>query len=317
MHRGSVPHVGCRSRSKGYSRISHNISRAFIERDSAGWQSGFMAQHESSILPLVAAAVASACFGASEVATRWIVGDAEPSVLAFLRYLIATACLALPMWALRRPGVDRQDRLPVGFLGVIFFGIFPWSFSAALLHLSAATGALILGLIPVLTMLLARLTGTESLPPSKLAGVALTVCGVALAFGTISNENENAWLGATLMLLSATCAAIYNVFSRRYIARGKPVSVASLALFLGTVGGALSFPLWTWALGRISSTQVAVFITLNPITAALLAMTMLDESPGAAFVPGLLAVGMGIALVNRREPAAVLRPTIIASGRDR
>lgn len=308
-----------------------------------------MAQQESSILPMTAAALASACFGASVVATRWIVGDAEPSVLAFLRYLVATACLALPMWALRRPGVHRQDRLPVCFLGVIFFGIFPWSFSAALLHLSAATGALILGLIPVLTMLLARLTGTEALTPSKLAGVALTVCGVGLAFGTISSEAENAWLGAALMLLSASCAAIYNVYSRRYIAKATPVSVAALAmaagtlflapwawnagvatalpaftaanwltvLFLGTVGGALGFALWTWALGRISSTQVAVFITLNPITAALLAMTMLGESPGAAFVPGLLAVGVGIALVNRREPAAVLGPTLIASGRDR
>jgi drug/metabolite transporter (DMT)-like permease len=148
------------------------------------------------------------------------------------------------------------------------------------------------------------------------------------------------------MLLAAACAAVYNVFSRPYISRSGPLSVASMgmsagALFLapwavaatmasgtpglsaqgwlgvaalGTVGGALGFSLWTWALGRISPTRVAVFITLNPATAALLGLLVLGESPGVAFLPGLVVVGLGIALVSRKTGLTLARPEPLPRG---
>jgi hypothetical protein len=43
-----------------------------------------------------------------------------------------------------------------------------------------------------------------------------------------------------------------------------------LVVFLGVLGGAAAFLLWTWALSRITPTQVAVYVNLNPIVAALL-----------------------------------------------
>lgn len=300
-----------------------------------------LAASAANLMPPLAAVTASVCFGAAVVVTRWVIGETDAITLAFLRYLIATACLAVPLWAMRKAGVPPGDRWPVCILGVVFFGIFPWSFSAALESLSAATGALILGLIPVLTLLLGCLSGREAVTPGKLAGVSLTVAGVVLAFGVADQDLQTSWTGGALMLLAAACAATYNVFSRPYIARSTPLAVASLgmgagALFLapwaaasavwsglpafsaqgwlavaalGTLGGALGFSLWIWALGRISPTRVAVFITLNPATAALLGLLMLGESPGPAFLPGLVAVGVGIALVNRQGNSRLPRPS--------
>ncbi|HZB11192.1 MAG TPA: EamA family transporter, partial [Rubrobacter sp.] len=40
-----------------------------------------------------------------------------------------------------------------------------------------------------------------------------------------------------------------------------------LLVFLGVFGGALGFFLWTFALSRLTPTQVAVYINLNPLVA--------------------------------------------------
>ena len=91
----------------------------------------------------MAATAACICFGAAVVATRFVVAQTTPVVLAFLRYVIATVCmLALLRRSAFRP-METRDRWQVALLGVLFFGVFPWSFSASLTHLPTATVALV------------------------------------------------------------------------------------------------------------------------------------------------------------------------------
>jgi drug/metabolite transporter (DMT)-like permease len=52
------------------------------------------------------------------------------------------------------------------------------------------------------------------------------------------------------------------------------------------------------ALSRLTPTQVAVFVNLNPIVAALLAILLLDERRSALFLVGFAAVVIGVLLVN-------------------
>jgi len=69
-------------------------------------------------------------------------------------------------------------------------------------------------------------------------------------------------------------------------------------VFLGVLGGSAAFLLWTWALSRLTPTQVAVYVNLNPIVAALLAILLLGERRSLLFVAGFLAVVTGVLLVN-------------------
>ena len=64
------------------------------------------------------------------------------------------------------------------------------------------------------------------------------------------------------------------------------------------LGGSAAFLLWTWALSRLTPTQVAVYVNLNPIVAALLAIVLLGERRSLPFVVGFLAVVAGVLLVN-------------------
>jgi drug/metabolite transporter (DMT)-like permease len=71
-------------------------------------------------------------------------------------------------------------------------------------------------------------------------------------------------------------------------------------LFLGIFGGAIGYFLWTFALTRLSPTQVAVFVNLNPMIATLLGATLLAEKLTGIFIAGFAAVLAGVLLVNLR-----------------
>ena len=129
----------------------------------------------------LAASVACLCFGASVVATRFVVGQTSPVVLACLRYAIASVCMIALFRAQAFPRMPARDRLTIAALGVIFFGIFPWSFSASLTHLPSAQVALIVATNPLVTLLLSRLRGVERITPRAMAGQLLAFAGLALA----------------------------------------------------------------------------------------------------------------------------------------
>lgn len=288
----------------------------------------------------LAAALAAVCFGASVVATRFVVGETQPLSLAFLRYCIGAACL-LPVASgvLRRTVVARRDLLAIAVMGAIFFGLFPWTFSAALTHSPSSRVAIILATMPLVTLLVSRLRGYDTITLPKLAGQLLAFGGLWIALhpsGVATPAAPDAWKGDALAGLTALIGACFNVFSRPYLKRYPSLLVTALAMvagvlflaplaavqgvfshaphftpagwaalvFLGTLGGAFSFGLWNWALERSTPSRVAVFITLNPITAVMLGTLVLREPVTSRFVVGLAAVLAGI-LVASRRPRAV------------
>jgi drug/metabolite transporter (DMT)-like permease len=75
-------------------------------------------------------------------------------------------------------------------------------------------------------------------------------------------------------------------------------SLTALVVFLGIPGGAIAFALWTAALTRLAPTQVAVYINLNPIVAAMLGVLLLSERATLVFILSFAAVISGVLLVN-------------------
>jgi len=80
---------------------------------------------------------------------------------------------------------------------VLYFGLFPWCISAAMQYTTASQGAIVLSSVPALTLLLARVTGTETLSAGKSFGVLFAILGAATAFGGMRGVHlgGHAWLG--------------------------------------------------------------------------------------------------------------------------
>jgi drug/metabolite transporter (DMT)-like permease len=117
-----------------------------------------------------------------------------------------------------------------------------------------------------------------------------------------SSENrlERVVLGTLLLLPPALVEGLVRVLPQL---DGQTVA---LLVFLGVFGGAFGFFLWTFALTRLTPTQVAVHISLNPLVAMVLAAALLAERLTIMFVAGFFAVLLGVLSVNwpKRTPAA-------------
>jgi drug/metabolite transporter (DMT)-like permease len=276
----------------------------------------------------VTIALVSSCLGGSAAAiTRYLVGNADPITLAILRWGIGFACLLPTALCLRVRWPPRRDWLAVAVLGLCFFGLFFVLYNIAIGFTTAARASLALATLPLHTMVIAALLGIEPLTWRKSAGVCVAVLGVmaALAYG-LSAAPPGAWRGELIMTGAVLCMAFYNVWSRPFIQRssalgfltvGMGAGAAALILvgaltgslavlrgfgaphwiagiYLGVGGGALAFILWVMALERATPTRVASTMTVNPITAGLLATQLVGEPITVNLVAGLGAVFAGI-----------------------
>jgi drug/metabolite transporter (DMT)-like permease len=294
--------------------------------------------------------VAAALFGASVVAVRVAVQDVPPLSLAVLRFgqggLLLVVVLLL-VGGRGMPRVEYRDLPLLVLLGAVLFAVFPVTFNASLRLIGASRGALLLATIPLWSALLARIARSERLVPRQVVGVFLSLGGVGLALveGGVGRQGGLETLaGDALMLVTALCGAAYAVLAQRAFARYGALTVTTYAMVLGTLlllpfglaeglvgilprldgqtvallaflgvfGGALGFFLWTFALTRLTPTQVAVYINLNPLVAMVLAAALLSERLTVAFAAGFGLVLLGVLLVNwpkrtgQRPSAAVV-----------
>lgn len=288
----------------------------------------------SEIWGVLAAVFSSALGGASIGATRYLKGVVDPLALGSLRFGIGFVLL-LPLGVLKGSGWPRRADWPgTAALGLLFFGLFPILFNASLQFTTAARGALALSTLPLLTMLAASALHVESLTLRKTAGVLIAMSGVALALASgLSMAPAGAWRGDLLMMAAALCMALYNVWSKAFIRRSGPIPFTSCAmgagavcliaisamtgsfaplagldtgqwlaiLFLGALGGALTFYLWAVALERTTPTKVAISVTVNPVVASVIGALILSEPVGWTQLSGIAAVALGIAVATARK----------------
>ena len=267
------------------------------------------------------------------VATRFVVDQTGPASLALLRYAIGFLCLLPIALATPRPRFAGRDLVPIALLGIAQFGILIALLNFGLRVVPAGRAAVIFALLPLLTMLLAAALGHERLGVAKAAGVVLTIAGVALALGekAVHGAGEpQEWLGEAAVLGSALSGAVCSVLYRPYVRRYPTVPVSAVAmlasvaflaalaagegffagwpsfttagwaavLFIGVSSG-VGYFLWLWALGNAPATEVTVFLSLSPFTAAALGALLLSERVTTPLAVGLICVGVGLWLAHR------------------
>lgn len=292
-------------------------------------------------LALLAAAATGVQVGAAIVASRFVVAEVPPLTLALLRYAIGFACL-LPFFlkSFMAPALSGQSRaalkniatadwLAMAALGTGQFAVLIALLNFGLQHIGAGQAALIFSLFPLLTLLLSGALGRERISAALLAGVLLSISGVALSlWPKLQTPHPGHWWGEAAVLASAGVGALCSVLYRPYLQRYPTLAVSSFAmlvsvLFLGLLALTENWPArvmalglqswtvvaligissgigyfwWLYALKHESPTRVTVFLALNPLTAALLGVLFLGEalSPWSAAAIFLIASGLWLA----------------------
>jgi drug/metabolite transporter (DMT)-like permease len=285
----------------------------------------------------VGVAVLSCSFGAgAAVATRYLIGSADPFTLAAIRFGGGFVCV-LPLALLLRAQWPRHADWPaVAGLGFMFYALFFVFYNVALSLTTVARGTLALSTLPMMTMVVGALLGIEPLSTRKTAGVLIAMSGVAMALASgVRNAPPGAWRGDLVMAGATLCMAFYSVWSRPFIKRssalgfltagmgaggialvvfsllsGDAARIATFSLsqgiaafYLAAGGGALAFFLWVYALQHASPTRVTNTMTVNPLIASLSAAVILDEPITFNLIAGLIAVFAGLWIATSEAPS--------------
>ncbi len=205
------------------------------------------------------------------------------------------------------------------------------------LTLTTATDAQMLQTAgPAITLLIAILLRRESSSPGKWAGIGLAASGVLYLVGM--DFGSGSGVGNLLALLNVASFSLYLVVSRRMVQRYDPLTVTTWLFVFGAAGiapwglpsllaetGPVSGTTWAvmawivvlptvlayylnvWALKRVESSVVAIYVYLQPVVTALLAGPVLGERLSPRLLPAAGLIFAGVALTAWSGRRARLR----------
>lgn len=290
------------------------------------------------------ASLATTLGGFTVVLTRLIIAESDSFSFAAVRYGLAALFLLIILVASRRiPRISGRDLAWLTVFGVIMFSGFPFFMTRALEDTTAARGALMFATIPLLTIAIGSIFRVERMTIRKVIGIVIAIGGSTLVLGeNVSAAAPNALRGDGFMFLAMLSAAIFNVFSPRYLARYGNLPVVVYTMLVGSAAlvglalafgrpfsGSLDFDLQGWfimfllaipgaalmnfvwgrSLQLITPTQATITIGLNPVTALFLGAWVLSEPITFRILSGvaLLIIAIIVTTSDTRDSPAKAR----------
>ena len=287
-----------------------------------------MSTRYSRTLPGAAAAAITVVFwGSAFAGIRAGLHSYSPTHLALLRFLSASAALAL---IVARPGMRRpvlRDVPLVVLLGLLGFAFYNIALNIGEQSIPSGPAALLIQTLPVWTALAAITFLGERLRTWGWVGIAVSFAGaLVIALGKGSGITLS-W-GAGLILLASVSASAYNIIQKSMLDRYRPLEITTWAIWAGTLlllpfaGGlvgevraaptadtlavvylgvgpaALAYVTWAVVLSRLPASRASSILFVVPVIAFLVGWVWLGEAPTLEdLAGGILAMG-GVALVN-------------------
>lgn len=278
------------------------------------------------------------------IATKVGVTNSPPLTLLATRFLAAALIMALFATILRLPlpkGKAAWGRLAV--FGMLNSAIYLGFNYEALRYLSAGMGAIISATNPLILALVAPFVLRERLTWGRALGLLLGFGGVLFVMAARLNSTSHLdTLGGMLIsFIGTTCLVGATLVYKRYAPSEHPFVVN--AVQLGTAGLVLLIPvfllehpqnvhingplvwsflylvlvisigaslLWFWLLKQGEASAVSSYYFLTPIAGLALSALLLREPFGLRDALGLVAVALGIALINRPVRSPLLQSPV-------
>ncbi len=286
-----------------------------------------------------AGAAWSSIFGFSFLVTKGALEAWTPFELLFLRFTLASLVLSV----LARLGFLRLSYRGKPFGTLVLLCLFqPLLYFACetfgLRETASSTAGLILGALPAAVAALSVPMLKEKLAPRQVAGLVLSVAGVALIVlagsGGGAGHRADSLLGILLIVGAVVSAAFYNIYSRRASSSYSPaettfammvsgaVSFGILALgarlakgtegilaratpsawmavaYLGVLSSVVAFFLVNLTLQKLKASQSAVFGTLTTLVALAAGVLFRGEFAGPLQLAGAAMIIGGVWATN-------------------
>ena len=277
-------------------------------------------------------------WGGTFIAGRILAEEVGPYSASFLRFAVATLCLAAFTIRIedRFPRVDGRrigGLVLLAMTGVFAYNIF---FFTGLQTVEAGRAAVIIACNPVFIALFSALLFGEKLGPAALAGILLSVSGAltVITRGRLDQLGAGGFgLGEALIFGCVLSWVAFSLIGKKVLSGLTPlvsilyaVAIGTLALlvpairegmlahlagysavswlaiaYLGFFGTALGFVWYYQGIKAIGPTRAGLFINFVPISAVVMAFVILGESITPSLFIGTTLVICGVYLTNQRK----------------
>lgn len=276
-------------------------------------------------------------WGGTFTSARLLGGELDPSVSAFLRFLISSLVLLTLLYFKEGfPKMTKQIWLPIigmGLTGIAMYNLF---FFYGLAHGEAGRGSMITATNPLITAVGAAFIFKERFTAIRVLGFVLCVVGASIIisrgdFSALFNEGMG--IGELAFIGCAFSWAIYTLIGRLVghqlsslatIAYASSVgtvvlfffalnadlasAIANISvkasvnlLFLSVVATVIGFVWFQDGVKVLGAAKAAVFIYFMPVSAVFWAYVILDEHFTLMLAMGAGLVISGIYLVNKKD----------------
>lgn len=253
--------------------------------------------------------------------------------LAFNSARIALATLVLWSIVLVRGSAlpIRRDVLALLALGMLGNGLYQVCFVEGLARTRASDTALVLAASPAFMAIIARLRGVERTGWRGVAGIALSLAGIALVVSAApSGAGSSTMPGYALTILACLCWALYTVLLKPYTERIDGLTLSALTMtggllpmvaigapsLLATPWGAagarawiavaysgvmalvVAYLFWYRGVRVLGPTRASMYANLQPLFAIAVAWAVLGEAPRAMQIAGAAAIMTGLLLTR-------------------
>lgn len=253
--------------------------------------------------------------------------------ISFWRALVASATLYIfkklkhPESHIRKE--DRKTFLIAGTSGVFLYFIFQ---NTGLRYISASLTSILLGLVPILTMIVDARLSKQNLSLVKIGSVFISFTGVCLIVGfETGNSLRNIIIGSSLILMSVLSWVLYTFTTKSLSKNYSPVTIlfyqtlvgtvllgllipfnwtnplkAPMAanmnlVYLGIICSAVAYTLYNFSLEYLNPTVCNIFINLLPAISIVTGVVVLDETITAIQIFGTSLILFSIYLITKNS----------------
>jgi drug/metabolite transporter (DMT)-like permease len=279
-------------------------------------------------------------FGTTLIASRFSVGQFEPSTYIALRLILASfgyICIYLFSVRGRKWPTDRNLWRHGALLGVFGTAV-PMNFIVmSLQYQSSGMTAILITLAPAITVVMAHFfLPEEPLTGRKIVGVAMALSGalllVLLGETGLPDISQSSPIGYLLVFTAMVCGSATTVYARRFMKDLDTIQVSSVRIFVAALvvipysalfvgfdlsrvnqqgylalgwaslaGTLLAMMIAFYNIQRFGATAAAMTAYVIPVVASIGGYLLLDEQITKGMLVGMSFIVIGIAFINQRE----------------
>jgi drug/metabolite transporter (DMT)-like permease len=275
-------------------------------------------------LAFVALALAGICWGLGFPTGKLILTETDAAHMVLLRF--GVAAIAAAPFALRRPEVRALFRSPIVLLSGVVYGIAFMVQFEGLAHVSVTVAALLVGAMPALIAVSARVLG-EKVSRLSWVGVGAATLGAAVIAGKPDGASSPLGvalsIGALFLFLAwlltlrraprapnpiaipavSIIVAAFTVLPIALVMHGPPKLDLSAPVWMaviaqGVLATLLATAAWQYGASKVGAASAGVFINIEPLIGAACGVLLFgDHLTAALFAGGLLIIGGSFAVV--------------------